>query len=396
MTTRSPRGLRIAQTIGYSGTFLVFGMGVAALGPALPVLSRNTGSSLSQVSLVFATVAAGYLLGVLAGGRLFALVPGHRVLGGVLALMAGMAALIPVASNVWLLGALFLLFGLAQGIVEVGTNTLLLWVQTGRTVPFVNALHFFFGLGALVAPAGIALAMSKAESLAWFFWPFALLVLPVATWLLVLPSPSRPGVSAPGSRLKGSPLVVVLVAFFFFLYGGAEHSFGGWIPTYARAVHAADAAGADFFASAFWASITAGRLLAVSASTRFGPRAIVVAALLGSLAAVAPVLLWPGRAWLLWLGTLGLGLALAAIVPTTLALAGGRIGVTSQATAWYFVGLGAGGMTIPWTIGQLFESTGPQSLFVVILLVLLASLGVFAGLAADRAPVPREDGLTSK
>ena len=114
----------------------------------------------------------------------------------------------------------------------------------------------------------------------------------------------------------------------------------------------------------------------------FRPQAIVGTALLGALASVGAVLLFPGLHWLLWLGTVGLGLSLAAIVPTTLALIGRRIGATSQATAWFFVGLGAGKMTIPWTIGQFFESAGPQTLFVVMGLVLVVALALFAGLGA--------------
>lgn len=379
-------GARITQTIGYFGAFLVFGMGVAALGPALPSLAEHTGSTLSQISVVFATTAAGYLLGSLVGGTLFDRLPGHWVLTAVLVLMAGMAALIPVAGSLWLLTLLFLFFGVAQGIVEVGCNALLLWVHGDHAGPFMNALHFFFGVGALLAPVGIALATSATGDLAWFFWLFALLVLPVAAWLLVLPSPQRSSGRASSRRATGSSLLVVLAALFFFLYAGVEHSFGGWIPSYAQALQMASGAGAAYFASAFWASITVGRLLAIPTSARFKPQTIVAAALAGSLISVAVVFLWPGHAWLLWLGTLGLGLSLAAIVPTTLALMGRRIGMTSQATAWFFVGLGAGKMLIPWTIGQFFESVGPQSLFVVMGLVLVAASGLFAALCAVKTP----------
>ena len=382
--------IRIAQTAGYFASFLVFGMGVAALGPALPSLAEHTGSTLGQISVVFATAAGGYLLGALVAGTLFDRLPGHTVLVSVLVLMAGMAALIPITGSLWLLTFLFLFFGVAQGVVEVGANALLLWVHTDDAGPFVNALHFFFGGGALLAPVGIAVATRVTGDLAWFFWSFALLVLPVAVWLVILPSPQRSGGLAPGSRGSGrgplailrSTALVPLTALFFFLYAGAEHSYGGWIASYAQALEMASEAGAAYFASAFWASITVGRLLAVPASARFRPQTIVTAALAGSLASVALVLLWPGRVWLLWLGTVGLGLSLAAIVPTTLALMGRRIGATSQATAWFFVGLGAGKMAMPWTIGQFFDNAGPQSLFVVIGLVLVAAMGLFAALAA--------------
>ncbi len=377
---------RTAQTISYFGAFLVFGMGVAALGPALPSLAEQSGSTPSRISLVIATAAAGYLLGSLAAGRLFDRLPGNWVLAAVLAMMAGMAALVPVAASLWLLTLLFFLFGVAQGIVEVGCNTLLLWVHTDHAGPFMNALHFFFGVGALLAPLGVALAISATGGLAWFFWLFALLVLPVAAWLLVLPSPPRSAAQTARRRLPGAALLVALVSVFFFLYAGVEHSFADWIPSYALAMDMAGQAGAAILASAFWASLTVGRLLAVPASARLKPQPLVAASLVGALISVAVVLLWPGRVELVWLATLGLGLSLAAIVPTTLALVGRRIGTTSQATAWFFVGLGAGKMTIPWTIGQFFESAGPQSLFVVTALLLVLALGLFTALGAVKTP----------
>jgi FHS family Na+ dependent glucose MFS transporter 1 len=179
---------------------------------------------------------------------------------------------------------------------------------------------------------------------------------------------------------------VALVVLFFWLYSGVEHSMGGWISSYAQALRMASGPSAAYLASAFWAALTAGRLLAVPLSARFRPEAIVAVALAGSLLSAVVVLLWPESVWLLWLGTLGLGLSLAAIVPTTLALMGRRIGVTSRATAWYFVGLGAGTMTIPWTIGQFFEGSGPRSLFVVLGLVLVAAAGLFAAVAAVKTP----------
>lgn len=375
---------RTAPTVGYFASFLILGMGVAALGPSLPALAGHTGSTLGQISIVFTAAAAGYLLGALASGTLFDRLPGHWVLGAVLVVMAAMAALIPAAGSLPLLTLLFFAFGFGQGIIEVGSNTLLLWVHTDHAGPHMNALHFFFGVGALLAPLGIALATSATGDLAWFFRLFALLMLPVAAWLLALPSPPRSMAQAAGSRARGTSLLVGMVALFFFLYAGVEHSFGGWIPSYAQATQMAGESGAALFASAFWAAITVGRFLAVPASARLKGQAMVALALVGALISIGIVLLWPGRLWVLWLGTLGLGLSLAAIVPTTLALVGRRMGATSQATALFFVGLGAGKMTVPWTIGQFFESSGPQSLFVIIGLVLLAAVGLFAALGAVR------------
>jgi fucose permease len=83
-------------------------------------------------------------------------------------------------------------------------------------------------------------------------------------------------------------------------------------------------------------------------------------------------LLWPPPLIVVWLGTCGLGLSMASIFPTTLSLAQGRMPISGAVTGWFFVGAGAGGMTLPWLIGQLFESIGPQVTMVILFLALLA------------------------
>ena len=141
-----------------------------------------------------------------------------------------------------------------------------------------------------------------------------------------------------------------------------------------------------------------GRLLAIPLSARFKPATILLADLLGSLASVALILFLSGsqpdiRAVAIWAGALGTGLFLASIFPTTLSLVGSRMPVSGQVTGWFFVGAGAGAMSIPWLIGHLFESIGPQVTMLTILALLLLALGVFALLLAgnrskDREPVP--------
>ena len=41
--------------------------------------------------------------------------------------------------------------------------------------------------------------------------------------------------------------------------------------------------------------------------------------------------------------------------------------ITGQITSWFFVGGSLGGMTLPWLIGQLFESIGPRATMSTIL-----------------------------
>jgi fucose permease len=78
-----------------------------------------------------------------------------------------------------------------------------------------------------------------------------------------------------------------------------------------------------------------------------------------------------------WAGTVGVGLSMASIFPLMLALAGRRISITGRITGWLLVGAGAGGMTLPWLIGQLFESVGPRATMPAILIDLAIAASVF-------------------
>jgi hypothetical protein len=47
-----------------------------------------------------------------------------------------------------------------------------------------------------------------------------------------------------------------------------------------------------------------------------------------------------------------------------------------KVTAWFFVGVGSGGMILLLLIGHLFEALGPRSLPIAIMLALVVALGV--------------------
>ena len=86
--TPGTRSTRLAQTAGYFAAFVAMGMYGAALGPTLPGLAAQTGSGLSQISVLFSARAFGYLMASVATGRLYDRLPGHRVMAVMLALMA--------------------------------------------------------------------------------------------------------------------------------------------------------------------------------------------------------------------------------------------------------------------------------------------------------------------
>lgn len=384
---------KTAPTIGYFGAFVSLGMATAALGPTLPALAENTQTQLSEISYLFTTHALGYLLGSFQGGRLYDRLPGHIIVIAALVLMSAMLALTPLISTIWLLAAVMLLLGIAGGAVDVGGNTLLVWVHSRQVGPYMNGLHFFFGVGSFIAPLIIAQVDVATANILGAYWILALLMTPAAIWLLRLPSPDplptdEAPQAAPGdATVAPTPLqregtVIFLVASLLFLYVGAEASFGGWLFTYTVESGLAFSASAAYLTSAYWGALTFGRLLAIPIAFHVRPRWILFGDLIGCITSLAVILLWPHSLGALWIGTLGVGLFMASIFPTAISLAERRLRITGRVTGWFLVGSSLGAMSLPWLIGQLFEASGPRVTMVSILVAIVAALGVVALLTA--------------
>ena len=159
-----------------------------------------------------------------------------------------------------------------------------------------------------------------------------------------------------------------------FLYVGAEVSFGGWIFTFARTLKLGSETSAAYLTSVFWGALTAGRLVSIPIAMRFKPRTILIGSLAGSLVFISIILIRPEA---IWLGTIGFGLSMSSIFPTMLAFAGKRMKINGKITGYFFVGASVGAMSLPWLIGQLFESVGPVITMIAILVNLVLSSAMF-------------------
>ncbi|MGD9092422.1 MAG: MFS transporter [Anaerolineales bacterium] len=366
------------KTIAYYASFVVLGVTTAILGPTLPGLASHTGTQLREISFLFTARSLGYLLGSLLGGWAYDRFTGHIVLAGSLLILSGTALLTPLIPVLWVLAAVLLLMGIGEGGTDVGGNTLLVRVYRDKVGPYMNGLHFFFGLGAFLSPIVVAWAVQMSGDINWGYWFLALLVLPVVVWLLRLPSPQAPEEQGYGSQVNHDYLLIAMVVLFLFLYVGAEASYGGWVFTYStRKLDLSETSNAAYLTSAFWGALTVGRLVSIPLALRIRPRVMLLVDLIGCLVSLGLVLLWPSSVTVIWIGSLGLGLFMAAIFPTTLTLAGRHMKMTGQVTGWFFVGAGLGGMFLPWLIGQLFEEIGPRVTMYVIAIDLVIAFGVY-------------------
>jgi FHS family Na+ dependent glucose MFS transporter 1 len=387
---------KYVTTTVYYFAFILLGLMIAAEGPTLLKLAEHTSSGLDQISSIFLFGSLGYLLGSYIGGRLYDRVQGHRFMAIVLVFLGITIALVPLASSRWVLFTVALISGLFKGALDVGCNTLLLWVHNETVGPFMNGLHAFFGLGAFIAPLIVAQVLTVTGDIYWVYWFFAIAAFPLAIWVWSLPSPPSRAVPAHHESAPFPILPVLIMVLCFVLYVGGEAGYGAWIYTYAFTLNFGTEVTAAYLTSAFWGSFTVGRLLGIWISTRARPITILALDFVGCIASVGLILLFQESAIILWIGTVLFGISQASIFPTFLTLAEERMHVTGTIAGLFLVGAGVGGMILPWLIGQAFVQVGAAAMMVMIfvgIVLNLLMLILFTKVSLKQGPVTESTAI---
>jgi MFS transporter, FHS family, Na+ dependent glucose transporter 1 len=372
---KSPRAF---NTYGYFATNIVLGLASAALGPTLPSLAKITSSTLGEVGILFVARSLGTLLGAWRGGRLFDRLPGNPFIATVLLVEAALLAVVPISAHLWLLSSVLFIMGLMEGLLDVGGNALLIWLHHANLGPFLNGLHFFYGLGAFLSPIIVAQVLLLSSGFQASYWILALAILPVSIWIFKQPSPRQPARDSTTDTALTRPGFIALIALFLFLYVGAEVSYGGWIFSYTTLLGLSRPAAAAYLTAAFWGGLTLGRMLSIPLASRTRPRTVLSVDLLGCLGSLALLALIPGSLLVVWIGTIATGLFMASIFPTALAFAERRVTLTGRVTGWFFTGGSAGAMGLPWLVGHMFAVRGPQSFIFLVFADLTLALILLA------------------
>lgn len=363
-------------TSAYYVVFIIIGIGAALLGPSLPSLAQNTDSLLGDMSMMFSARAVGYLLGALVVGRWYDRGAGHPLMGVMLIVTAIIFSLVPVASAVWILAVLFVCIGISESIVDVGGNTFLAWLHQEKVAPFMNGLHFFFGVGGFLAPLLLAQVLISTGEISWSYWILALLTLPVALWVFFLPTPKPCNIEEIVNKklTKIEKRMFASIVIFLALFVGVEVSFGGWIYSYGITTGLTDETGAAYLTSVFWAAFTMARLISIPLAIRIKPIYQLFCSTLGCIASLGFILLFPNSLFVLTASTVGVGVFIATVFPTTFSFCEIRLGITGKLSSWFFVGASVGVMSIPWLFGQFLERLGPYSIIIAMTVTLILAL----------------------
>jgi fucose permease len=342
--------------------FVSLGLPEGMLGVAWPSISSSFDLPLDALGVLIASFAAGYFVSSAVSGRVIS----RLGVGGMLSAsccLTGTCLIGYAISPSWPgMVALAALLGVGAGAIDGGLNTYAAIAHGPRTL---NWMHAAFGLGAAVGPLIMTLILSRglAWNIGYAIVGTAQLCLAAGYWLTRHQFTARPkdqhttlearrAAALPTSRLIRQPLLWVSLGLFF-VYVGMEAGAGQWSFSLFTLARDMPAALAGAMVSAYWASLTIGRILFGALVPRVSSERLLRACMLGCILAAA--LIWLNVPVVSWLALGALGLAFAPIFPVLIAETPTRLGRDQAADV---IGLQvaaavAGGATIPALIGVL-------------------------------------------
>ncbi|HEY5847599.1 MAG TPA: MFS transporter [Microlunatus sp.] len=336
--TTVTKRLRQAR-FGVFGIFFVVGLGMAAWLVSIPAVQQRTGVSHATLGLLLLVLGAGGVIGMQIAGYAIARWGSKIVTGAALALYV-LAVNLPVhATGTLTLGVALLIFGLANGAVDVSMNDQAVIVERGYGRPIMSAFHAFWSVGgaagALLGAA--ALGLGYPVSTAVLIASVAAAVGGAVCVRLLLPRESSaaertvdgPGTSPTAARggrsIRRRVIGFGVLAFLLMLAEGVANDWS--------ALHAVEhldrppSAAALAYAT-FAVAMTVGRLTVDRIAGRFGPAFVVRYGSLAAAVGIGVVMISPVFGLTL-VGWAVFGLGLAGVVPQ-LFTAAGNISSTNQ------------------------------------------------------------------
>lgn len=368
--------------------FIALGIPDGLLGVAWPSIRTSFSIPLDAIGTLLPVTVAGYLTSSFLSGPLIARWGIGRVLTASCA-MTGMAligyTLVPVW---WMMVLLGMLAGLGAGAIDAGLNS---YVAAYFGEGLMQWLHASYGIGVTLGPIIMTIALSTINSWRVGYRVVGGFQLALATcFVLTLSIWNQKETSAGrdepkhitdyetplGETLRESR--VWLSALLFFMYVGAEVSFGTW--TYSLLVESRniDPAVAGMFAGSYWATFTIGRVLAGLYAKRIGVNLLVQVSLVGAMLG-AVLLIWNPTEVANLIAVALIGFAIAPIFPALMSGTSQRVGenFAVNTIGMQMAASGLGAAVIPSLLGVLAGQFSLEVVPICMVLVFLVLFGLF-------------------
>lgn len=344
-----------------SGTwigFVVLGMGVSVLSAAFPYLRHLLGADYRTLSWLFVSSAVGYTLGYFVANRLVDRAGAGRLLFLAIGVFGLGYLLMAITHSLDLWLPITACIGFFGALIDVASSRAITALYQPTPVRALNLLNVFFGLGAILGPLLMAVALNHALGTAPVF---GFLTLLSVAGLVMLRGSESTALSADESRhIDGfrawrTPWVWRM-GLATFLYIAAEIGFGSWISAFAHREAHVSVAVAALFPMAFWGGLMVTRVLASLPGKRLTLFSVLtLGSLCGAGASVLAMVMSHQAGWLMTAAFL-VGASFGPSFPGLLALASER-GPTRVGAVYgvIYATMAVAALIVPWAEGQVFS-----------------------------------------
>jgi len=230
--------------------------------------------------------------------------------------------LIPRMPSLWWLLVLFLLLGIASGMLDVAMNSQAVMVEKQLGKPIMTSFHALFSIGMMIGAVSGSLFTKLDTGLFIHFGVISLIslgVVFVARYYLIHDKPQANVQEGPAFRLPNAAMVSIGIIAFCSMLG--EGAMADWSTNYMENIAHASATLAPLGLSAFALAMTIGRIFGDGARIRFGDKALMVACgMIATTGLMFAILFVHPFAVIGGLFIVGIGLS--AIVPIAYSIAG--------------------------------------------------------------------------
>ncbi|PBP26996.1 major facilitator superfamily transporter [Diplocarpon rosae] len=376
-------------------SFFIIGMNDGSYGALIPHLEPYYDLNYTIVSLIFLSPFAGYSLASIFNNLIHVRFGQRGV--ATLGPLCHLASYVVVAVHppYPVLVVMFIFVGFGNGLIDAA------WCAWLGNMANANEVQGFlqasYSLGATVSPL-MATAVLEKTSLDWYGFYYILIAgsaVELATSASTFgkqtgavyeaENPRDPDSKSGRTREALKSTVTWLFCFFVCGYVGAEVSLGGWIITFMSRVRGANPVASSATSTAFWAGMTAGRLLLPRFTARFGEYPSVIAYLVLSFGLELVFWLVPNLV-VSAVAVALLGVFMGPMFPTAIVMVTKllpkdlHVGCIGFGTAFG----GSGGAIFPFIVGAIAQNRGVKTLQPVILALLVAITVLWALLPRPR------------
>ncbi|HEX6479115.1 MAG TPA: MFS transporter [Ktedonobacteraceae bacterium] len=337
-------------------------------GASLPLLAQHTRVPLDIAGFSFTLSAFGFTIGVLIAGGLTGRLNSKYLLIMGLALLSLGGIFMPWTPSFGVLIMAQFTKGIGFGFIDVSINTIATLAFADTLGETLNNIHSSYGVGALVGPLLLSLALQFLNNALWAYLVGVVIGMITIILLAGQVAPALPQRIEKQQRQTSSVTpgifrqsLLWFMALQIALYVGAEIGFGNWIVTAVSKSAAITLVFAAPAATAFFVGLTLGRLLGaqVLRHKMLSENQLLFVSIFGGAISGVAVAAFTEQIVISFVASALVGLFYGPLFPGIMAIASRWfVHALGAVSSVMLVSTGAAGMILPALMGVLIPSIG--------------------------------------